>query len=65
MPATQIALVYMGLHDYSKALDYLYKAYSENDGWLLLWTKYNKFFEPIRTDPRYRELLRKTNLQQD
>ena len=65
VPATQIALVYMGLHDYSKALDYLYKAYSENDGWLLLWTKYNKFFEPIRTDPRYRELLRKTNLQQD
>ena len=58
VPPTQIALVYIGLGNYSSALDFLEKAYIENDGWLLQWTRHCNLYEPVRTDPRYKALLR-------
>ncbi len=48
---TDIATVYLGLGDTSKALDFLEKAFEERDPWLLFSGMY--IFDPIRSDPRY------------
>jgi tetratricopeptide (TPR) repeat protein len=55
------AWTYIGLGDYDQALDMLTKAYEEHSAWLT-YVKVWSFYDPLRSDPRFTELLRKVGL---
>ncbi len=55
------AIVYLGLGDKERALDGLEKAY-EARSWWLLWLKVDKVYDPLRSAPRFIELLKKVGL---
>jgi tetratricopeptide (TPR) repeat protein len=55
------AAVYASLGDKDQAFSWLEKAYSERDG-QLLYLKISPMFDPLRSDPRFRELLKKIGL---
>jgi eukaryotic-like serine/threonine-protein kinase len=57
-----IAMAYSGLGDKEKAFHWLNKAFEERSGGLV-FLKVDPFWEAIRTDPRYAEMLRRLNLQ--
>jgi TolB-like protein/Flp pilus assembly protein TadD/predicted Ser/Thr protein kinase len=62
VPATRWAVVYVGLREKNKALEWLEKAYQERSlGPSTL--KANPVFDPLRSDPRFADLLRRMNLQ--
>jgi serine/threonine protein kinase/tetratricopeptide (TPR) repeat protein len=52
-----IATVYFALGENDQGFQWLNKAYKEKDYWLL-WIKIEPFFDNIRQDPRYKELLK-------
>jgi len=52
------ALVYMGLDDFDRAFEFLEKAYQERDNWLICF-KQMAFFDTLRADPRFKQLLKK------
>ena len=52
------ALVYMGLGDRTRAFAFLDKAFSDRSEWML-GLKVEPEFDPLRSDPRFRELLRR------
>ena len=54
------ALVYLGLRDDDKAMDWLEKAYEERSWWLG-WLKMEPMFDPLRSDPRFQALYKKMN----
>jgi len=58
-PASRIALVYLGLGDKDRALEWLAKAVEERE---LVFLKVNPLFDPLRSDPRFTELLRRMKL---
>jgi len=53
-----IALVYLGLGEKQQALEGLEKAYEVRSQWLSL-LKVDKIFDPLRSEPRFIELLKK------
>jgi serine/threonine protein kinase/tetratricopeptide (TPR) repeat protein len=55
------AFIYMGLGDREQAFVYLEKAYQERSTWLM-WIKVDPRFDPLRSDPRFADLLRRMNL---
>jgi len=55
------ALVYLGLGDKERALDGLEKAYDARSQWLT-FLKVDKIYDPIRSEPRFIELLKKVGL---
>ena len=55
------AFIYTGLGDKQQALDYLEKAYQERSTWLM-WIKVDPRFDPLRSEPRFQNLLRRMNL---
>ncbi len=59
--STAIALIYVGLGDKEQALRWLNKAYEERDGGLV-WFKEDPAFDPLRSDPRFQDLLRRIGL---
>lgn len=60
-PAWRIALVYVGLGENDRAFEWLAKAIEERDpGVIFLKTKPDS--DPLRSDPRYTNLLRRINL---
>jgi TolB-like protein/thioredoxin-like negative regulator of GroEL len=58
-----VAATYMGLGETDKAFEMLEKAYVERS-WAMGMLKVNPIFDPIRSDQRYVELLRRMNLLQ-
>jgi hypothetical protein len=54
-------MIYLGLGDKDRALDYLEKALRERDGEMILWARV-KAFEPLWTTDRFVEIFRKTGL---
>jgi len=54
----EIAMIYVGLGDKERAFIWLGKAFSENDA-QLIYLKAEPAFDPLRSDPRYSELLKK------
>jgi serine/threonine-protein kinase len=54
------ALVYLGLHENSQAIDWLEKAYEGGSPWLG-WLKVEPMFDPLRSDPRFQALYKKMN----
>ena len=65
VPALARAIIYMGLGDKDKAFEWLERAY--DDGSVLttglLMTISSTTFDPLRSDPRFADLLRRMNLQ--
>ncbi len=56
-----IALVYTGLGEKEKALDWLETAYEERSSWMT-FAKVSAELDPLRGEPRFRALLRKLGL---
>ena len=61
MPPAAIALVLSGLGDVDGAMAWLEKANEERDPWI---TQLNieSMFDPIRSDPRFQDLVRRVGL---
>jgi tetratricopeptide (TPR) repeat protein len=58
--AMNVAGIYVGLGDKDKAFEWLEKAYEEG---FLYNAKVDPIYDPLRSDPRFTDLLRRTNLQ--
>jgi TolB-like protein/Tfp pilus assembly protein PilF len=55
-----IAVVYIGLDDKDHAFEWLEKTYREREYWLQ-GLNVNPMFDPVRSDPRFQDLLRRMN----
>ncbi len=58
-----VASTYAALGDKDKAFAELEKAFAERD-WDLHRLKVDLFMDPLRTDPRLKEMLKRLNLPQ-
>jgi TolB-like protein/Flp pilus assembly protein TadD len=58
-----LALVYLGLGDRTRALDYLEQAYAACSE-LLVWLKIDKIYDPLRSEPRFIALMKRLNFLQ-
>jgi TolB-like protein/Tfp pilus assembly protein PilF len=57
------AKIYAGLEDKDKAFEWLEKAFEDRSIVSVGYIKTNPMFDPLRSDPRFADLLRRTNLQ--
>ena len=55
------AIIYLGLGDHQRALGGLERAYEVRSLWMPL-LKVDKVYDPLRSDPRFIELLKKVGL---
>lgn len=62
--ALEIALIYSALEEKNEAFDWLEKAYQNREGALILVNAY-PFFDQVRSDPRFAELVRKIGLPEE
>jgi eukaryotic-like serine/threonine-protein kinase len=63
LPPTYIAGIYVALGDNNQAFAWLEKAYAARDS-QLEFLGVEQFYDPLRTDPRYLDLMRRVNLAQ-
>jgi len=61
--AGHVAVLYIGLKDTEKAFAWLEKAYEQHD-YQLTWAKCEPRFDPVRSDPRFVDLLKRMGLEQ-
>ncbi len=61
----RLAPVYLGLGDYDKAFESMEAAYGQRSFLLLFTIKADPWYDPIRDDPRYEQLLEKMRLADD
>jgi hypothetical protein len=57
-----MAMVYIGLNDRDRAFAWLEKAYQDHATFLLL-LKVDPVYSSLASDSRYKDFLRRTNLQ--
>ncbi|TFG47587.1 MAG: tetratricopeptide repeat protein, partial [Gemmatimonadales bacterium] len=55
-----LALVYLGLGDYTRAIDYLEQAYAASSQ-SLVWLNRDAIYDPLRSDPRFIDLMKRLN----
>ena len=53
-----LAIVYLGLADRARALDYLERACASDSQWLA-WLKNDRILDPLRAEPRFVALMGK------
>ena len=58
-----MAKIYTGLGQKEKAFEWLEKAYEDRSIVSVGFVKTNPMFDPLRSDSRFIDLLRRTNLQ--
>ena len=61
VPAIYFTAIYAGLGETGKALDWLQKAYDERTEYLI-FLNVEPMADPLRSDPRFRDLLRRVGL---
>ena len=61
VPPYDMAEIYIGLAEKEQALKYLEIAYQDRSCWMT-WLRVDPRFDPIRGDPRYKDLLRRMHL---
>jgi len=54
---------YSSLHEKNRAFEWLEKAYQERSGWLLE-LKIDPVWDPLRSDPRFQDLMRRVGIPQ-
>jgi len=59
-PALMIAEIYIGLGDKDRAFEWLNRAIDQKD--LAVFLKCDPMYDPLRSDPRFAALLKRTNL---
>jgi tetratricopeptide (TPR) repeat protein len=57
-----IALIYVGLGEKDQAFEWLEKAYQERSGFMA-FLGVNPTVDPLRSDPRFQDLLRRIGLE--
>jgi TolB-like protein/Flp pilus assembly protein TadD len=57
-----LALIYIGLGDFDKAFEYLNESAEETSSGSILLLKVAPWLDPLRSDPRFKELLKKVKL---
>jgi serine/threonine protein kinase/TolB-like protein len=60
IPLWSVACLYIGLGENQRALNWLEKAYEERDP-NMIFLKVESFLDPLRSDPRFQNLLRRMN----
>ena len=60
VPAYDMALIYVGLGEKEQAFEWLERAWKERFGWLV-FINVEPIFDPLRSDPRFQDLLRRMN----
>lgn len=55
-----VALIYCALNERERALEWLEKTYTERDAWLI-WMQVEPQLDPLRSEPRFKALLRRIN----
>jgi adenylate cyclase len=60
VPPFNLAIVYLGMGDRERALDYLERAYAAHSQWMVL-LKMDRIFDPLRKEPRFIALMKKLN----
>ena len=58
VPPFNLAIVYLGLGDRARALDYLEQAYDNNSQWMP-YIRGDRIFDPLRSEPRFAALIQK------
>jgi TolB-like protein/Tfp pilus assembly protein PilF len=61
--AYDLAVLYTGLGDKDHAIEQLNKAYEERAGWIIN-LRVEPLFDPLRSDPRFADLVRRVGLPQ-
>ncbi len=61
VPAAAFVNAYLGLGENEQAFTWLEQAYKEQSN-IVLFLKVHPFFDPIRSDPRFADLVRRTGL---
>jgi tetratricopeptide (TPR) repeat protein len=61
VPTAAFVNAYLGLGEYDEAFVWLEQAYKEHSP-ILLFIKTHPYFDPIRDDPRFKDLLRRVGL---
>jgi tetratricopeptide (TPR) repeat protein len=61
VPAAAFITAYLGLGDYNEAFVWFERAYQEQSN-ILQFLKVHPFFDPVRNDPRFVDLLRRVGL---
>jgi hypothetical protein len=62
VPSIAFARIYIGLGDNDNAISWLQNAYVEHS-WDLLWLNSDPICDPLRSDPRFIELVKKMNFE--
>ncbi|MEE8607732.1 MAG: tetratricopeptide repeat protein, partial [Nitrospiraceae bacterium] len=60
VPASALAHIYLGLGKTEQTLQLLEQAYADHDV-VLVWLKVAAIYDPLRSDPRFQDLLRRMN----
>ena len=60
--AFNLAVVHLGLGEHAQAIALLERAYAEDSQWLG-WLGMDRMFDPLRSEPRFVELLKKLRLE--
>ena len=60
VPPAQLAILYVGMGNYEKALDYVEQAYFVRDAWMG-WIRYSGLLDPIRDEPRFVKVMEMMN----
>jgi len=63
VPGWYVAMIYTGLADKGKAFEWLEKSYEDRSIGAGQSIKTDPAFDPLRSDPRFADLLRRMNLQ--
>ena len=63
VPAAAFVNAYLGLEDKDQVFAWCNRAYGEKSG-ILRWIKVHPFFDPVRNDPRFADLLHRVGLDQ-
>jgi serine/threonine-protein kinase len=64
VPPFNLAIVYLGMGNHARALDYLEQAYASDSQWMV-WLKEDRIFDPLRSEPRFKVLMKKLNFPQE